>query len=162
MANQDTSSCLVTPNLEISLHLKKSPRSDFTTIFFQRWEKEARESTTCLGSHNLVAPQASFLTSGCSFQYFTQSTWCPPMPTSYSMDRHLRPWRQRGLLIVTRMPALPPSQNSYSSTTKMNPNLRILRLSFFTSIRHLFHSFSHCSFICSTNVDWVLRSSAAS
>ena len=27
---------------------------------------------------------------------------------------------------------------------------------------HLFHSFSHCSFICPTNVDWVLRSSAAS
>ena len=92
---------------------------------------------------NLVAQQASFLTSGCSSQYFTQSTQCPPMPTSYSMDRHLRPWRQRGLLIVIRMPALPPSQDSYSSTTKMSPNFKILQLSFFTSIGYLFHLFIH-------------------
>lgn len=160
MGNQGTSSCLITPNLEISLCLKKSPRSDFTTIFFQRWEKEARESTTCLGSHNLFTQQTAFLTSGCSSQYFMQWTQCPPMPTSYS-----RAWRQRGLLTVTRMPALPPSQDSYSSATKTSPHLRVFQLSFFIGIGQKFHLFIHsftCSFIYSTSVDWVLRFSAPS
>lgn len=129
VANQDTSSCLVTPQFRNLPTFEEKPQKRFHHDLLQRW-KGGQKARLASGH---TASRTWRLSSGCSFRYFYAIDLVPTNANLLPVDG--RPGRQRDTHCHQDACSASQVKNSYSSTTKMNPNLRILRLSFFTSIR---------------------------